>query len=112
PVNNPGAGTQVNPAGNYTVWFYWAKSTNGVRDAVDAQVAVAFGVDQPASGRQVVTQAACASCHGMTDSGFPHLALHGGQRKNGETCSTCHSQHSFDRVVGSTGVACGASTDC
>ena len=79
----------------------------GVRDAVDAQVAVAFGVNQPAAGRQVVTQAACGSCHGMTESGFPHLALHGGQRKNGETCSTCHSQNAFDRVVGSmeTGLA-------
>ena len=102
PINNPAAGTQSNPAGNYTVWFYWARTTGGVRDAVDAQVAVAFGVNQKASGRQVVTQAACGSCHGMTASGFPHLALHGGQRKNGETCSTCHTQNAFDRVVGST----------
>ena len=59
PLNNPAAGTQTNPAGNYTVWFYWARTTSGVRDAVDAQVAVAFGVNQKASGRQVVTQAAC-----------------------------------------------------
>lgn len=112
PINNPGAGTQTNPPGNYTVWFYWARTTSGVRDAVDAQVAVAFGVNQKPSGRQVVTQAACGSCHGMTDSGFPHLALHGGQRKNGETCSTCHTQNAFDRVVGSTGVACTTSADC
>ena len=112
PVNNPGAGTQVNPPGNYTVWFYWAKTTGGVRDAVDAQVAVPFQVDQKATGRQVVTQAACGACHGMTPSGFPHLALHGGQRKNGETCSTCHSQNAFDRVVGTTGAACSTSSDC
>ncbi|HUM13095.1 MAG TPA: hypothetical protein VLT82_19255 [Myxococcaceae bacterium] len=114
PINNPAAGTQLNPAGNYTVWFYWAKTTSGVRDAVDAQVAVAFGVNQKASGRQVVTQAACGACHGMTASGFPHLALHGGQRKNGETCSTCHSQNAFDRVVGSTGVSCtvNGNADC
>ena len=112
PVNNPGAGTQTNPAGNYTVWFYWAKTTSGVRDAVDAQVAVAFGVSQPAAGRQVVTQTGCGSCHGMTESGFPHLALHGGQRKNGETCSTCHTQNAFDRVVGSTGVSCSTNSDC
>jgi OmcA/MtrC family decaheme c-type cytochrome len=118
PVNNPGAGTQTNPAGNYTVWFYWAKTTpppptpGGVRDAIDAQVAVAFGVNQKATGRQVVTQAACGACHGMTQSGFPHLALHGGQRKNGETCSTCHSQNAFDRVVGSPGAACSTNSDC
>ncbi|RPH68531.1 MAG: hypothetical protein EHM78_18550 [Myxococcaceae bacterium] len=112
PVNNSTAGTQVNPPGNYTVWFYWAKTTSGVRDAVDAQVAVAFGVNQTASGRQVVTQAACGACHGMTASGFPHLALHGGQRKNGETCSTCHTQNAFDRVMGSTGVACSTNSDC
>jgi OmcA/MtrC family decaheme c-type cytochrome len=112
PINHPAAGTQVNPAGNYTVWFYWARTTSGVRDAVDAQVAVAFAANQKPSGRQVVTQAACGSCHGMTASGFPHLALHGGQRKNGETCSTCHTQNAFDRVVGSTGVACTTNADC
>lgn len=112
PLNNPAAGTQTNPAGNYTVWFYWARTTSGVRDAVDAQVAVAFGVNQTASGRQVVTQAACGACHGLSPNGFPHLALHGGQRKNGETCSTCHSQNAFDRVVGSTGPACTADAQC
>jgi OmcA/MtrC family decaheme c-type cytochrome len=115
PLNNPGAGTpgtEANPPGNYTVWFYWRKTTSGVSDAVDAQVAVAFGVNQKASGRQVVTQAACGSCHGMTASGFPHLALHGGQRKNGETCSTCHTQNAFDRVAGTTGVACTQNSDC
>ena len=113
PINNPGAGTQTNPPGNYTVWFYWARTTTGVRDAVDAQMPVAFGVNQKPTGRQVVTQAACGSCHGMTTSGFPHLALHGGQRKNGETCSTCHTQNAFDRVVGSTQTgACSTNSDC
>ncbi len=112
PLNNPGAGTQTNPAGNYTVWFYWAKTTNGVRDAVDAQVAVPFLVNQKAAGRQVVTQAACGSCHGLSADGFPHLALHGGQRKNGETCSTCHTQNAFDRVVGATGAACTTDAQC
>jgi OmcA/MtrC family decaheme c-type cytochrome len=112
PINNPGAGTQVNPAGNYTVWFYWARTTSGVRDAVDAQVPVAFGVNQKPTGRQVVTQAGCGSCHGITASGFPRLAEHGGQRKNGETCNTCHTQNAFDRGVGSTGVACTVNSDC
>jgi OmcA/MtrC family decaheme c-type cytochrome len=112
PINNPGAGTQTNPPGNYTVWFYWARTTSGVRDAVDAQVPVAFGVNQKPTGRQVVTQAGCGSCHGITASGFPRLAEHGGQRKNGETCNTCHSQNAFDRGVGSTGVACTTNSDC
>jgi len=112
PVNNPGAGTQVNPAGSYTVWFYWARTTNGVRDAVDAQVVVAFGANQPTQARQVVTQAACASCHMKSSDGFPHLALHGDQRKNGETCNTCHTDNAFDRVVGATGAACSTSTQC
>ena len=112
PINNAAAGTQPNPAGNYTVWFYWARTTSGTRDAVDTQLPVAFGVNQTAAGRQVVTQAACGSCHGMTASGFPHLALHGGQRKNGETCSTCHTQNAFDRGVGSTGIACTVNSEC
>jgi OmcA/MtrC family decaheme c-type cytochrome len=117
PLNNANAGTPgptANPPGNYTVWFYWRRTTGGVSDAVDAQVAVAFGVNQKASGRQVVTQAACGACHGMTASGFPHLALHGGQRKNGETCNTCHTQNAFDRVVGTIGVSCTAhgNADC
>ena len=112
PINNAAAGTQQNPPGNYTVWFYWARTTNGIRDAIDAQVPVAFGVNQLASGRQVVTQAACGSCHGMTASGFPHLAEHGGQRKNGETCSTCHTQNAFDRGVGSTGMGCSVDSNC
>ncbi|HVN32337.1 MAG TPA: hypothetical protein VMT45_10140 [Thermoanaerobaculaceae bacterium] len=112
PINHLAAGTRVNPPGSYTVWFYWARTTNGVRDAVDAQVPVAFGANQPASGRQVVTQAACGSCHGMSPDGFPHLAQHGGQRKNGETCSTCHTENAFDRVVGSTGATCSTNSDC
>ncbi|HTS81028.1 MAG TPA: hypothetical protein VMH40_10555 [Myxococcaceae bacterium] len=112
PVNNPGAGTQTNPPGSYTVWFYWARTTSGVRDAVDAQVVVAFGANQPKQARQVVTQAGCASCHMQSGDGFPHLALHGDQRKNGETCSTCHSQNAMDRGVGSTGVACTTNAQC
>jgi len=115
PINS-GLTPQPAPPGSYTVWFYWAKTTNGIRDAVDAQYVVAFGANQqPVSGRQVVTQMACASCHGeSTDSGvfFPHLAEHGDQRKNAETCNTCHSQFAQDNGVGSTGVVCTTNAQC
>jgi OmcA/MtrC family decaheme c-type cytochrome len=100
------------PAGSYTVWFYWARTTNGVRDAVDAQVVVPFQTTGPVQARQVVTQAACAACHGQATDGFPHLALHGDQRKNGETCSTCHSQYAQDLGLGSLGVVCTSNAQC
>ncbi|MGO9832055.1 MAG: multiheme c-type cytochrome [Myxococcaceae bacterium] len=117
PINTTLA-PQPAPAGAYTVWFYWAHTdpTSGVRDAVDAQVVVPFGANQtPVSGRQVVTQQACASCHGADTTGgnfFPHLALHGDQRKNGETCNQCHSQFAQDNGVGSTGVVCTTNAQC
>lgn len=115
PINS-GLTPEPAPSGSYTVWFYWAKTTNGERDAVDAQSVVAFGANQqPVSGRQVVTQMACAACHGAsTDGGlfFPHLAEHGGQRKNAETCNTCHSQYAQDKGLGSTGVVCTSNVQC
>jgi OmcA/MtrC family decaheme c-type cytochrome len=107
-----GLGPQPAPPGSYTVWFYWARTMNGVRDAVDAQVVVPFQTTGPVQARQVVTQAACAACHGHSSDGFPHLALHGDQRKNGETCSTCHSQYAQDLGVGSLGVVCTSNTQC
>jgi OmcA/MtrC family decaheme c-type cytochrome len=108
---------QPAPAGIYTVWFYWARTTNGIRDAVDAQAVVNFKTSGPvpAQGRQVVTQEACASCHGAsTDGGvfFPYLAEHGGQRKNTETCNMCHSQYAQDNGLGSVGVACTTNAQC
>lgn len=98
--------------GNYTVWFYLARTTSGVRDAVDAQVPVSFQAPGPASGRQVVTQSACASCHGQSPAGFPRLAAHGDQRKNAETCNMCHSQYAQDFGVGATGADCTTNAQC
>ena len=122
PVNNPGSAGQQNPNGSYTIWFYWARTTPvdggvpvspaSIRDAIDAQVVVAFGASLTPQARHVVTQAACASCHAASPSGFPRLALHGDQRKNAETCSVCHSQNALDRGVGSTGVACTTNSQC
>ncbi len=103
---------QPAPPGSYTVWFYWARTTNGVRDAVDAQKVVNFQTTNPVQARQVVTQAACAACHGQAADGFPHLALHGDQRKNGETCNTCHSQYAQDLGAGSIGPTCTSNTQC
>jgi OmcA/MtrC family decaheme c-type cytochrome len=108
---------QPAPPGIYTVWFYWARTTNGIRDAVDAQAVVNFQNTGPlpANGRQVVTQEACASCHGAsTDGGvfFPHLALHGDQRKNAETCNVCHAQFAEDDLAGTSTGACTTNTQC
>jgi OmcA/MtrC family decaheme c-type cytochrome len=112
PINSVGLTPQPNPQGSYTVWFYWARTTNGIRDAVDAQAVVTLGANQTAQGRQVVTQAGCASCHGQAADGFPRLAEHGDQRKNAETCNMCHSQYAQDNGVGSTGAACTTSAQC
>ncbi len=116
PINS-GLTPQPAPPGIYTVWFYWAKTTNGIRDAVDAQTVVNFQNTGPlpANGRQVVTQEACASCHGAsTDGGvfFPHLALHGDQRKNAETCNVCHAQFAQDDLAGTSTGSCTTNTQC
>ena len=111
PVNS-GLTPQPAATGAYTVWFYWARTTNGIRDAVDAQFAVPFGVSGPVAGRQVVTQAACASCHGQSADGFPRLALHGDQRKNAETCNVCHAQFAQDDLAGTSTGSCTTNTQC
>jgi OmcA/MtrC family decaheme c-type cytochrome len=108
--NNPDGGIQVNPVGSYTVWFYWVKTTTPspaypggpttVRDAVNFQLVVPFGASQPVQKRQVVTEAACGSCHGLAPDGSPRLAWHGNQRKNAETCSTCHTQNATSAPPG------------
>jgi OmcA/MtrC family decaheme c-type cytochrome len=108
--NNPDGGIQDNPSGSYTVWFYWARTTTPsppyaggpttVRDAVNAQVVVPFGASQSVQRRQVVTEAACGSCHGLAPDGSPRLAWHGNQRKNAETCSTCHTENATSAPPG------------
>jgi OmcA/MtrC family decaheme c-type cytochrome len=111
PINS-GLTPQPAAPGAYTVWFYWARTTNGIRDAVDAQFAVPFGVSGPVAGRQVVTQAACASCHGQSADGFPRLALHGDQRKNAETCNVCHAQFAQDDLAGTSTGSCTSNLQC
>ncbi len=108
--NNPSGGIQVNPTGSYTVWFYWTRTTTPsppypggpktVKDSVDAQAVVSFGASEPLQARQVVTQAGCGSCHGLSADGFPRLAWHGNARKNAETCSNCHTQNATSSSSG------------
>jgi OmcA/MtrC family decaheme c-type cytochrome len=104
----PAGGIQTNPTGSYTAFFYWNRSATPttaypagpatVGDAVDAKTVVSFVVGgataQPPQARQVVTQAACGSCHGQAADGFPHFAWHGSNaRKDVEACSICHTEN-------------------
>jgi hypothetical protein len=99
------------PTGTYTVLFYVNKSlsSNGqsFRDVANAIVDFPFlgepgDATPPVKPRQVVTNAACNSCH--TD-----VQAHGGGRKDiaGE-CSMCHTEYAVDRGtdVPATGAQC------
>ena len=95
PLNSGLAAGEPNVAGAYTAWLYIVESVpfNGttVRDVatgtvvfrvVDAQAAL-----QP---RQVITRAACDSCHGLTQA-------HGGSRRDAGACFVCHNRSAKDR---------------
>lgn len=110
---------QPAPPGLYTLWFYWQRTPDptisGDEDSIDAQLVVPFQTTEAlpvGNGRQVVTVAGCASCHGQSPDGFAHLALHGGPRKSAETCNTCHSQFAEDLGANSGGNSCAVNSDC
>jgi len=59
---------------------------------------------QPSTGntsgiaeRRIVTQEACATCHGSAE-----FAFHGGARRNVDFCVTCHQKGSIDAGTGNT----------
>jgi len=119
----------TNPNGTYSVWMYVNETVcaDGIaptgtpvackagvasgRDAANALLSFKFGADTPIRPRQVITSAACNSCH-------VDLQLHGGSRHGGENCFVCHSKGAEDRryvtdgTAGATGIACTVDTDC
>jgi hypothetical protein len=99
----------TNLAGTYTMWAYIndSLSDNGVSfdDVANAVVDFSFGADLPIQPRQVVTQAACDSCH-------VQLQAHGGSRREAQECSLCHTAGAMDLGVGAKGLSCTVNTDC
>ncbi len=101
---------RANGPGTYTLWAYVNQSVTAlgqsVRDAANGAVDFKFGADQPVQPRQVISTAACNSCH-------VDVQAHGGSRRDyAEGCSMCHTQFAMDRTIGSTGNACTSSATC
>ena len=112
PLNVPVAGYVVpaNPAGTYTMWVYVNDTlvVNGqsFRDAANAVVDFKFGADLPIRPRQVISNAACNSCH-------VNVQAHGGSRQGqAVACSVCHTPGAIDRTVGAVGKACTTTAGC
>jgi hypothetical protein len=110
PLNtDPASFNRVNPPGAYSLWVYVNESltygSRSFRDFAGAQLSFKALADSPARPRQVISGAACNSCH-------VDLQAHGGSRHGGENCFTCHSGGAMDRGVGAKGRACAANTDC
>lgn len=110
PLNNPAQAPRPNPAGTYTAWLYVVETStvNGaqVRDVGNFLVDFRFAdATLPLRPRQVITQAACDSCHVTVQA-------HGGSRSAATGCSLCHASGAQDRTVGAVGAACVSSSDC
>jgi hypothetical protein len=114
PLNNADPSLiRANPAGPYTLYVYVAETLqpSGARDASGAVSTVKF---VPTAGtaasfdptpRDVITQAACDSCHVKTQA-------HGGGRADPQGCFGCHNTGGMDRGVGAQGLSCSVPTDC
>jgi hypothetical protein len=114
----------TNPPGGYTVWAYVSQSLTSsgtsyppagtsftdVGNALQTFAFTSSASNLPSSPplpRQVVTQAACESCH-------LQLQAHGGSRRQAEGCVLCHTPGAVDLGVGAKGVSCavGGNTAC
>jgi hypothetical protein len=109
PPYNTTLASRANGPGTYTMWAYVNQSftVNGqsVRDAANAVIDFKFGADGPVRPRQVISTAACNSCH-------VDIQAHGGGRRDeAEQCSLCHTQGAVDRTVGALGNACKVAGD-
>lgn len=109
PLNAEDPLGRTNPAGTYTLWLFLSESLTvkgrSVRDAANAVLDFNFGGDEPIRPREVITNAACTSCH-------VELHAHGGSRRVPEQCSLCHTQGASDRRAGALGVPCTSDLDC
>src|SRR5262249_33497006 len=75
------------------------------RDYASAIQDFKLGADAPIKPRQMISNAACNSCHVET-------ALHGTSRRDPEVCSVCHTDGAQDRIAGGVGRACTVDTQC
>ena len=109
PLNNPTGPTRANGPGTYTVYLYVneALTYNGssFRDYASVVQDFKLGADAPIKPRQMISNAACNSCHVET-------ALHGTSRRDPEACSVCHTDGAQDRIAGGLGRACTVDTQC
>jgi OmcA/MtrC family decaheme c-type cytochrome len=110
PLNNPTATPRPNVSGSYTVYLYVTEqfSNPSFRDyasVVQDFNLVVGGVSAPARPRQVISNAACNSCHIET-------ALHGTTRRDPEACGVCHTNGAQDRIEGGTGISCTTDDQC
>lgn len=91
-------GTEIdvaNDARTHTVGVYVSRTVDGTRYTADEVLHFRPDGADVATLREIVTDAACNSCHG-------ELALHGGPRKDTQLCIQCHSPQSVDPDTGNT----------
>lgn len=111
PLNNPSATPRANASGSYTTYLYVNEAfTNPTSFRDYASIVQDFsltvgGVNAPIRTRQVISNAACNSCHVET-------VAHGTSRRDAEACSMCHTAGAQDRIVGGLGRTCTVDPDC
>lgn len=109
PFNNPLPFNRPNNPGTYTLYLYVNKALTyqgrSYRDYGGLVTDFKLGADQPSKPRQVISNAACDSCHVQT-------ALHGTSRRDPIACSMCHTKGAMDRTVGGAGASCRMDSNC